>query len=242
MDAARDCADRAQAPITFIVPVLNEARRIQQTLERLTPAVERGAEVIVVDGGSEDGTERRVQALGLSCVRARRGRAHQMNAGARAARGRWLAFLHADTVAAPPVLHRLMHIAVTETPGWGRFDVRIDDDATLFRIIEFSMNLRSRLTSVTTGDQLMFVHRELFERVKGFPPIALMEDVALSTSLRRHCAPLCCREQVVTSARRWQRGGPLRTMALMWWLRARYALGADPEVLARAYRASETDR
>jgi rSAM/selenodomain-associated transferase 2 len=203
--------------------------------------VHDGAEVVVVDGGSHDGTPQLVQELGLRCIASARGRSLQMNAGAAAACGDWLAFLHADTVAGDSVLLRLQRIARESRPCWGRFDVTIDDAAVPFRVIESAMNLRSRITRIATGDQLIFVHRELFRAAGGFPPVALMEDVALSTALRALGPARCCRERVLVSPRRWRRGGVLRTIVLMWWLRARFALGADPEALARSYRASETD-
>jgi rSAM/selenodomain-associated transferase 2 len=169
------------------------------------------------------------------------GRAAQMNEGARLARGDLLAFLHADTLVSDAALSRLVRVSAQGTHCWGRFDIRIDDRGWPFRMIAVCMNLRSRLTGVATGDQLIFVHRALFEAVGGFPSIALMEDVSLSKSLRRIAAPLCCRETVLTSARRWRRRGTIRTVSLMWWLRLRYAMGADPQQLARMYRAAETD-
>lgn len=227
--------------LSIIIPVLNEERLIERCLMQLAALRRSGVEVIVVDGGSHDGTVHRARQQGVRRTSASTGRAAQMNAGAQLARGDLLAFLHVDTLASDAALSRLVQLAGQGTHCWGRFDICIDDRGWPFRLIAACMNLRSRLSAVATGDQLIFVHRGLFEAVGGFPSIALMEDVSLSKSLRRIAAPLCCRETVLTSARRWRRRGTVRTIALMWWLRLRYAMGADPQQLARMYRAAETD-
>jgi hypothetical protein len=104
------------------------------------------------------------------------------------------------------------------------------------------MNSRSRLTGIATGDQAIFVRREAFEASGGFPAIPLMEDVALSKILKRRSPPLCLRERVVTSGRRWQRHGTFRTIVLMWRLRLAFALGADPRRLARRYEGARARR
>jgi rSAM/selenodomain-associated transferase 2 len=182
--------------------------------------------VIVVDGGSIDGTPELAAGLCDRLLSAPRGRALQMNAGARAAQGDVLVFLHADT--------RLpAAFDIPRTSRWGRFDVRIEGRHPLLKIIAWAMNLRSRLSGIATGDQAMFVRRELFP---GFPEIALMEDIALSRLLKRRGRPTCLRQKVVTSGRRWESRGVLRTVLLMWSLRLLYFLGASPARLARWYR------
>ncbi|HVJ23079.1 MAG TPA: TIGR04283 family arsenosugar biosynthesis glycosyltransferase, partial [Burkholderiales bacterium] len=184
-------------------------------------------EVIVVDGGSTDGTAQLAAGLCDQLLVTARGRALQMNAGARAASGRMLVFLHADT--------RLpADFVIPEASLWGRFDVHIEGRHPLLKVVAWSMNLRSRLTGIATGDQAMFVRRELFP---GFPEIALMEDIALSRLLRRRGRPTCLRDRVVTSGRRWESRGVLRTIALMWGLRLLYFLGAAPARLARLYKS-----
>ena len=221
--------------LSVIIPALDEAAGIEDCLHALAPLVEAGAEVIVCDGGSRDDTRARAAAAGARVLEAPRGRARQMNAGAAMARGPWLAFLHADNRVDEAVNARLLQCAGTPRPAWGRFDVRLAGPGPFLRVIEWSMNWRSRLTGIATGDQLMVVHRDLFRSVGGFPDIPLMEDVALSSALRRHTRPRCFRERVTTSARRWQREGVLRTVLLMWRLRLGFALGADPRDLARRY-------
>ena len=213
--------------LSVVIPALNEARAIGATLAALAPLRARGHEVIVVDGGSSDGTAELAAGLCDRVLTAPRGRALQMNAGARAASGDVLLFLHADT-RLPPRADEL----VLDCPAWGRFDVRIEGRHPLLKVVAWAMNLRSRLTGIATGDQAIFVRRELFP---GFPEIALMEDIALCRVLNRIDAPCCLRERVVTSGRRWEARGVLRTIVLMWRLRLLYFLGASPEALARKY-------
>ncbi len=228
------------SPLSIIVPVLDEAPGIVAALAALAPARARGVEVLVVDGGSRDGTRSLAAPLADRVIDAPRGRAAQMNAGARASRGSILLFLHADTTLPAEgdalVCARLEDAALQ----WGRFDVAIAGSDPLLALVALFMNARSRLTGVATGDQAMFARREAFERVGGFPEIPLMEDVALSKRLRALSRPLCLRERVLTSGRRWERGGTLRTIVLMWRLRLAYALGADPHRLARRYDVERT--
>jgi rSAM/selenodomain-associated transferase 2 len=216
----------ARLKISVVVPALNEAAGIRAALQALAPLRSRGDEVIVVDGGSTDGTAQLAAGLCDQLLVAPRGRALQMNAGARAASGDVLVFLHADT--------RLpADFPIPEASLWGRFDVRIEGRHPLLKVVAWSMNLRSRLTGIATGDQAMFVRREVFP---GFPEIALMEDIALSRLLKQHGRPACLREKVVTSGRRWESRGVLRTIVLMWSLRLLYFLGASPEYLIRFYK------
>jgi rSAM/selenodomain-associated transferase 2 len=216
------------------MPALNEAAQIEAALAALQPYRARGVEVIVADGGSQDGTPMLARTLADRVINAPRGRAWQMNAGAAAASGDVLLFLHADTQL-PDNADRLVFDGMAQMRrSWGRFDVRIDGGGWL-PLIAFMMNTRSRLTSICTGDQAMFVSRALFDQAGGFPAIALMEDVQLSATLKRIGKPLCLNAPVTTSPRRWQKHGALRTMLLMWRLRLAYYFGADPAKLARAY-------
>jgi rSAM/selenodomain-associated transferase 2 len=211
--------------LSIVVPALNEAPGIRAALEALAPLRGRGHEVIVVDGGSADGTAEVAAPLCDVVLHAPRGRAIQMNAGARAASGDVLIFLHADT--------RLP--GQFEIPGaalWGRFDVRIEGRHPLLKVVACAMNVRSRLTGIATGDQAIFVRRDAFP---GFPEIALMEDVAFSKAMKRRAAPACLRDTVLTSGRRWETRGVVRTILLMWRLRLMYFLGSQPERLARIY-------
>jgi rSAM/selenodomain-associated transferase 2 len=220
--------------LSIVMPVLDEAEGIEDTLSALAPLRQRGAEVIVVDGGSRDGTKKLAKPLADTLIGAPRGRGAQMNPGAAVARGDVLLFLHGDT-RLPPKADALILDGLRQSgAAWGRFDIRIEGRPFL-RIVALAMNLRSRLTGIATGDQAMFVTRAAFQSAGGFPDIALMEDVALSRSLKKISSPLCLRARVVSSGRRWQRQGVLRTIMLMWWLRLAFFLGARPAALARRY-------
>ena len=216
--------------LSIVIPALNEAAFIGRTLAALAPLRARGHEVIVADGGSDDATRSLAAALADRIIVAPRGRARQMNAGAAAATGQALLFLHADTVL-PDSPDQLIEKALKDKP-WGRFDVEIDGASPLLCVVAFFMNQRSRLTGIATGDQAIFVRRSEFAE---FPDIALMEDVAFSKAMKQRSAPACLRARVRTSGRRWERRGILRTVLLMWRLRLAYFLGAAPDELARRY-------
>ena len=224
---------------SIIIPVLNEASAIRQTLQRLQPSRQRGVEIILVDGGSFDNTPALAKPLADQVISASKGRAQQMNRGARAASGEYLLFLHADTQLPDHWLSILADVC-ERSAAWGRFDVRLSGRHWLLRVIEAMMNWRSRVTGIATGDQAIFVRRELFERVGGFPDIALMEDIVLSRRLKSCAAPVSLRDKVVTSSRRWEENGIVKTVLLMWWLRMRFYFGADPNRLARIYSANDS--
>jgi len=221
--------------LSIIVPTLDEAPGIADCLGRLAPFRARGAEVIVADGGSADGTAALASPFADRVLVAPRGRAAQMNAGAAAATGDTLLFLHADTRLPEGADRHVLEGLAATGRGWGRFDVAIDGRGSMLRVVAALMNARSRLTAIATGDQAIFVRRAAFEAAGGFPAIPLMEDIALTKSLKRLGPPLCLRERAVTSARRWERHGTLATIVLMWRLRLAYFLGADPARLAKRY-------
>ena len=221
--------------LSIIIPTLNEAGRIVVALIALQPLRARGAEIVLVDGGSNDGTPQLAARYADQVIDAPRGRASQQNAGAQQALGDTFLFLHSDTQL-PVNADSLIADALADNAAlWGRFDVRFDADLAMLRVVAAMMNARSRLTGIATGDQCIFVRRSTFESVGGFPSIALMEDVALSTLLRTQSAPQCLQNKVTTAARRWQKNGVWRTIFLMWGLRLAYALGVSPERLGRWY-------
>jgi rSAM/selenodomain-associated transferase 2 len=223
------------ATLSIIMPVLNEETGIVAALDALDPYRRRGAEVIVVDGGSSDRTVMLAQPRVDTVIVAAPGRAVQMNAGAVMARGDVLMFLHADTTLPPQADRLIVDGLARSNRVWGRFDVRIAGRARLLPVIAAMMNWRSRITGIATGDQAIFVTRAAFAAAGGYPDIALMEDVALSRRLKRQGPPLCLRARVTTSGRRWEKGGIVRTVVLMWALRLRYLFGAEPTALARRY-------
>ncbi len=225
--------------ISAIVPVLNEAAVIDATLGALAPLRARGHEVILVDGGSTDATLAIAAGKADRVITAPRGRADQMNAGAGVASADILVFVHADTLLPADADLAIARGLASPDGAWGRFDVLIDSRRWLLGCVAWAMNTRSRITGIATGDQAIFMRRAEFEAVGGFPRLALMEDVAMTRRLKRRSSPICLRDRVVTSGRRWESAGVLRTIALMWWLRFRFFLGASPDRLARSYDARD---
>lgn len=220
--------------ISVIVPAFNEALSIERTLKSLQQFRALGGEIIVVDGGSDDATPRLATALADKVIDANKGRARQMNAGAAAARGDILLFVHADTLFSDALVEDLSGL-YSQPFGWGFFPVVLSGRHWMFRIIATLMNWRSRITSVATGDQAIFVTRALWQQSGGFADIALMEDVELSKRLRQITPPRVMPRPLTTSSRRWEEYGIFRTVVLMWRLRWKYFRGADPVDLKRDY-------
>lgn len=221
--------------LSIIIPTLNEAGGIVAALTRLEPLRHRGAEVIVADGGSDDDTMALARPLTDRVLTAPRGRASQMNAGAAVAKQDVLLFVHADT-SLPDQADELIAVMLADPRyRWGRFDVRIEGRHPLLPVVAAMMNLRSQITGICTGDQAIFVRRQTFVEIDGFPDIPLMEDIALSKTLRRRSPPACISARVTTSGRRWETRGVLRTILLMWHLRFDYWRGVDPHELAIRY-------
>jgi rSAM/selenodomain-associated transferase 2/rSAM/selenodomain-associated transferase 1 len=225
--------------VSIIIPALDEARAIVATLVALQPSRAAGHEVIVVDGGSGDATVALSTPLADRVCAAAQGRARQMNAGAAVAGGEILLFLHADSRLPADGVATLVRELERSGRRWGRFDVAIAGRARALRWVEALMNLRSRATGIATGDQAIFVERALFLQAGGYPDQPLMEDIEISRRLKRAAgSPLCLRQRVVTSARRWERHGPWRTVIAMWRWRFAYWRGVDPADLAADYGAA----
>lgn len=221
--------------LSVIIPCLNEGAVLGETLAALQGLRAAGHELVVVDGGSSDDTLAYARRLADQCLQTPPGRALQMNAGAAAARGEVLWFIHADSLPAPAAAASVLQ-AMAAGHDWGRCTVRLSGTHPAFRVIERMMNLRSCLSGIATGDQGIFVQRARFEAVGGYPAIPLMEDVALCKALRRQRRPACLRARIVTASRRWEQRGIAATVLLMWRLRLAYFLGASPQRLARVYR------
>ena len=217
--------------VSVVIPTLNDAEPLAEVLGEI--AGTDGFEVVVVDGGSQDDTEAVCERHGARFAHCRPHRARQMQRGAELACGRLIWFLHADSRVEPALLDALRNAA--GSVAWGRFDVRLSNPSPVFEVIAWSMNQRSFLTGVCTGDQGIFVSRRLLEAVGGMPDQPLMEDVELSKRLRRLKRPTRMRERLVASSRRWEREGVVSTTLLMWSIRLRYFFGASPEDLHASY-------
>jgi len=219
--------------ISVVIPALNEEAALAATVASArAPGVR---EVIVVDGGSSDDTADVARRLGARVLNAPRGRAPQMNAGAVAATGTVLLFLHADTTLPAGFDAAVLTALRDPLVVGGRFDLSLMPSSLLLALTATLINLRSRLSRIATGDQAIFVRRQVFEDLGGFPELPLMEDIAFSRALKRAGDVACLRQKVTTSSRRWRQKGVLRTILLMWSLRFLYFCGVSPECLRRAY-------
>lgn len=221
--------------ISIIIPTLNEESALEVQLPALQPLRDRGHEIIVVDGGSHDRTLAVARPLVDRFIQTVKGRAHQMNEGVDAAKHEILLFLHADTRLPDSADEIILRVLSDRDRHWGRFDLRLLNEKYIYRVIESAINIRSRLTSVATGDQAIFVRKTSFEDVGFYDRIPLMEDVALSKKLRKLDRPQCLKQKVSASARRWEEHGVWRTVFLMWRLRAAYFFGVRPEKLVERY-------
>ncbi|MCG7897972.1 MAG: TIGR04283 family arsenosugar biosynthesis glycosyltransferase [Candidatus Thiodiazotropha weberae] len=223
------------AQLSIVIPCLNEGEMLIDLLQALQYLRQQGHELILVDGGSEPSPDQSLQAWVDHLLVTEPGRAQQMNHGASVAAGELLWFLHADTRFTPGSEQPMLVPPVDESL-WGRFDIRLSGSHLLLRVVERMMNWRSRITGIATGDQGIFVHRALFQKIGGFPQQPLMEDVEISKRLKRHAPPRCLYQQLTTSSRRWESAGILPTILLMWGLRLAYWLGVTPQRLADYYR------
>jgi len=219
--------------ISIIIPVLNEETSLARLAEHLRTIVQPH-EIIIVDGGSRDNTLSIAYQLTDKVIVSHPGRAVQMNSGTEIAAGEMLLFLHVDTFLPDDALAVISALSLQKNV-WGRFDVRLSGNRFVFRLIEALMNLRSCMTSIATGDQAIFIEKNLFQRVGGFPEIALMEDIEISRRLKKIVKPLCLKQKVITSSRRWENNGVLATVLLMWKLRLYFFFGVSPEKLKQLY-------
>jgi len=227
--------------VSIIIPTWQEASTIQETLQRLQGLRRSGHQVIVVDGGSDDGTPVLAKSLSDAVLTGARGRAAQMNLGASVANGDLLLFLHADTVLPAHVYGWLLRFWRSDR-CWGRFDVKLSGQQFMLRVVEFMITWRSRITGIATGDQAIFVKAEAFQMAGGFPWQPLMEDVELSRKLKFFSRPFCVPAHVLTDSRRWEDRGVWHTILLMWSIRWRYWRGVPADRLFQEYRSDVRKR
>ncbi|MDF1764467.1 MAG: TIGR04283 family arsenosugar biosynthesis glycosyltransferase [Oleibacter sp.] len=221
--------------LLVVVPMLNEAEQLPELLMHLSQIKDAQTQIVFVDGGSTDNSVRIVEQAGCSVIESERGRAVQMNAGARALSAPVYVFLHADSRLPVDGINAIRH-AIANGASWGRFDVTIIGKHPMLKVIAFMMNWRSRLSGIATGDQTLFISKEAWEKVDGFPEQPLMEDIDISKRLRSIARPICLHERVITSGRRWEERGVWKTIFLMWQLRFDYWRGASAEKIAERYR------
>jgi rSAM/selenodomain-associated transferase 2 len=220
--------------LSVIVPMLNEAANIQATLDAIRSGAPE-AEIIAVDGGSDDATVALARTAADTVLTSAKGRARQMNAGAAAASGDALAFVHADTLVPIYFGRDIKQALIDPAVIGGRFDVMLDDAAPLYRLIGWLISIRSRISRTATGDQAMFVRRAVFEQLGGFPDLDICEDLDFARRLKRAGKIACLRSRVTTSARRWRRDGLIRTVLRMWTIRSLYLMGYSPARLKQLY-------
>lgn len=228
------------ARISIIIPVLNEVDNIKKVLTSTQPS--QNVEVIVVDGGSVDGTLELVKSLDIKVVSAPTGRAFQMNVGAKVATGEILLFLHADTIL-PPGFDTMIRAALrspnqgsAKAPIGGAFALQIDDSLNSLRLIEWGVSWRSRFLQMPYGDQAIFLKAETFHQIDGFPELPIMEDFALVRRLRSRGHITLIPTPVITSARRWLKKGIIQTTLINQIIIFAYFLGVSPQRLVRWYR------
>jgi len=224
-----------QGLLSIIIPTFNAQTSIIDTLAPLQMLRAQGHEVIVVDGGSTDSTCQLAEPLADNIVSGLRGRAQQMNLGAQVATGKVLVFLNIDTFLPEYADWMILVCLFSDRKDWGRFDIRLEGKKSSLRVIETFANLRSRLTGIATGEQAIFVKRSVFEQMQGFPEIPILEDISLSRQLRRKSRPVCLKNKVIVSERRWADKGLMRTIVSMWRLRFAYALGVSPWTLDKRF-------
>ena len=222
------------ALISIIIPTINEIENLSNLLDNIKKSKQvDNIEVVVVDGGSTDGTIEYADKYADLTISAQLGRASQLNAGAKVAQGKHFWFLHADSILDFNIFSQYLH--VISSSDWGRFDIKINNPKLIYLLISSLINFRSRLSKIATGDQGIFISKELFYQVGKFPQLDLMEDVALSAKLKKHSSPFCSKLKIKTSARKWQKEGVLKTILLMWKLRLLYFFGVNTKTLARLY-------
>ena len=219
--------------ISVIIPVLNEAKILDQTLSQLEKQLE-AHELIIVDGGSEDETVTIAKTYGRVILSAR-GRARQLNAGAAAATGDTLLFLHADVRLDLGAI-KAVEIAMAFGYAGGAFKQRIEGAHLLYRLIERGANFRAKRLRVFYGDGGTFISRAGFYQIGGFPDIPIMEEIRFSRKLRRLGKTILVEPGIHISARRWEQNGIIRTTLLNWFITTLYFLKVSPARLVRLYR------
>ncbi len=221
--------------LVVVVPVYQD----HYSLVRLLGIFEEYKEIEVVVVDCDNSHELKEVSSNVQLLKTtERGRGQQIAYGIEHSTRPWIWVLHADSTICTNHLNSV--VKAFSMTGWGRFDVTLDGDRFIYRIVEALMNFRSKLTGICTGDQGIFFTRKILEHAGEFPKIPLMEDIELSKRLRSIERPACLRERLKTSARKWESDGPIHTIVKMWLYRLRYLMGESPAVLYSEYYPKNT--
>ncbi len=221
--------------LSIIIPVLDESLFFTKQQLYVEALLQQGHEIIVVDGGSTDNSVLAAEKLGCKCINTKASRGYQLHVGANASTYETLVFLHADTLLPLTATNSINTALDNLNASWGRFNVMFTNKKLIFRVIAWLMNKRSCITGIVTGDQTLFIKRKTYFDCGGFADIPIMEDIEFSKRLKKHSPPICLSENVITSSRKWEQQGVIKTIMLMWRLRLSYFFGASTEKLARQY-------
>jgi rSAM/selenodomain-associated transferase 2 len=223
--------------ISVVIPAINEEATIGNTINQVLSG--KNIEVILADGGSDDGTREISESLGAQIVMATKGRALQMNEGALIASGDILLFLHSDTTLPFDYDRDIRQALADPCIAVGAFGLSFDTDTPAMRLMALGANLRSRLFSLPYGDQALFVRRADFHEAGGFPKIPIMEDVAFVRGMKKKGRIAILSSRITTSSRRYQAMGTVRTWVVNQLAMAGFFMGMPPEELAVPYRSRE---
>lgn len=220
---------------SIIIPTLNECSFFTKQQRVLTTLLKEGHEIIVVDGGSDDGTLGLAEKIGCKCISTKASRGHQQHVGANTSSHHTLIFLHADTQLPSNAINDIRTSLDSSNSNWGRFNVEFTSNRCIFKVIAWFMNKRSCITGIVTGDHTLFVNRQLYFKCGGFSDTGIMEDIDLSKRLKKYSRPICINNNVITSSRKWEHQGVIKTILIMWSLRLQYYFGASEESLIKQY-------
>jgi rSAM/selenodomain-associated transferase 2 len=221
--------------LSIIIPVLDESLFFTRQQLYLKALLEQEHEIIVVDGGSSDDSVSAAKELGCTCIHTKASRGYQLHAGAKASTHKYLVFLHADTLMPLTATNSIISALENQSIDWGRFNVAFTNKKLIFKFIAWFMNKRSCMTGIVTGDQTLFINRRTYFDCGGFKNIPIMEDIEFSKRLKKHSPPICLKQTVITSSRKWEKQGITRTIILMWMLRAKYFFGVSADKLSKQY-------
>jgi len=221
--------------LSIIIPVLNEETCLINNQEKLKSLLADGHEILVIDGGSQDKSVKIANAIGCKTLITKASRGYQLHFGAKHSKNELLLFLHADTLLPSNAAELILQALTPTNNHWGRFNIKFSNPNLVFSVVAWFMNKRSYLTAIVTGDQAMFIKRDSYFICGGFPDFPIMEDIEISKRLKMMALPICLSDEVISSSRKWETQGVLKTIIKMWCLRLMFFLGVSTEKLAKSY-------